>query len=214
MNTFSRRVFDNIVPLSIAEKLPEAFAEWSFTDQVRDHEAPTADCQLCDQEHVRYHYQIRNGFTGNTLWVGSQCILRFNLSVFESGRRLSPDQARKKLNNLEQVMRFEACIRALERLAEAEDNDILAKALAYYRKNQYLTPKFAFVVLWRLDRHQIDHSPSFFKINLKLARNQDALRAMPLTHVHMIWPALSSAQREIAKRLGHREPDRPAASGG
>lgn len=206
MSTYPQRVRDNILPLSIGGTLPEAFEEWSFTEQTEDHEQPIETCQLCEQEALRYHFEIKNSLTKNTLWVGSQCILKFGLSVFESGRRLSESDAKKKLERLMQQMRLESCIRALENLAVAEKNEILANALEYYKKNKYLSPKLAFVVLWRLHRNKIDHSPTFFKINLKRGRYQQDLQNMKLSQVHTIWPALSSSQRDMAIRMGHHAP--------
>ncbi len=207
MSTYPQRVRDNILPLSVGSTLPEAFEEWSFTERTEDHEQPIETCQLCEQEALRYHFEIRNSLTNKILWVGSQCILKFGLSVFESGRRLSESDTKKKLERLMQQMRLESCMRALEKLAIAEKNKILSNALLYYRKNKYLSPKFAFVVLWRLRSNKIDHSPSFFKINLKRDKYQNELRGMSLGHVHTIWPALSSSQRDMAIRMGHSAPN-------
>jgi hypothetical protein len=207
LRSYPQRVRRNILPLSVAESLPEAFEEWTFTDEIEDHEEPIETCQLCEQEQLRYHFKIRNALTAKVLWVGSQCILRFGLSVFEDGLKLSEKQAKKKLERLTQQMRLESCIKALERLAEAEENDILNSALAYYDENKYLTPKQAFVVLWRLRENNIDHSPSFFKISLKRERYRDDLRDMKTSRVHIIWPALSSTQRRLAEELGHTAPD-------
>lgn len=206
MRTYPQRVRDNILPLSVGSTLPEAFEEWSFTDNTVDHEEPIETCQLCDQEELRYQFEIKNALTHKCLWVGSQCILKFNLSVFEDGRRLSPSDSKKKLDRLMQQMRLQSCINALQKLASSEDNQILSNALAYYVKNKYLTPKYAFVVLWRLQRHRIDHSPSFFKVNLAKNKYKDDLREMLESRVHVIWPALSSAQRKLAVELGHSAP--------
>lgn len=206
MSTYPQRVRDNILPLSVGSTLPEAFEEWSFTERTEDHEQPIETCQLCEQEDLRYHFEIRNSLTKKTLWVGSQCILKFGLSVFESGLRLSEGDAKKKLDRLMQKMRLESCIRALEKLATAEKSEILSNALEYYKKNKYLSPKFAFVVLWRLQSNKVDHSPSFFKVNLKRGKYQRDLQDMKLSHVHVIWPALSSSQRDMAIRMGHSAP--------
>lgn len=205
-HSYTQRVRDNIIPLSVGETLPKAFEEWSFRDIILDHEYPTETCELCDQESLRYHFQIRNALTGCTLWVGSHCILKFGLSVFDGDRRLSASETQKKLDRLTHQMRGESCVKALERLATAEINPILNNALKYFRLNKNLSPKFAFVVLWRLQSNQIDHSPSFFKINLKRGKYQQDLQSMKLGHVHMIWPALSSSQRAMAIRFGHRSP--------
>lgn len=206
MRSYPQRVRDNILPLSVGSTLPEAFEEWSFTERTEDHEEPVETCQLCEQEDLRYHFEIRNALTGKTLWVGSQCILKFGLSVFESGQRLSPAGAKKKLDRLMQQMRLESCIKALERLSAAEDNNILRNALAYYQKNKYLTPKFAFVVMWRLQKNRIDHSPSFFKVSLKKSKYKEDLRGMPTSQIHAIWKALTSSQRRMAIAMGHSPP--------
>lgn len=207
VNTYPQRVRDNILPLSVGSTLPEAFEEWSFTEQIKDHGQSIETCQLCEQEDLRYHFEIRNTLTEKTLWVGSHCILKFGLSVFESGLRLSESDAKKKLERLVRQMRLESCVHALEKLALTERNQMFANALKYYKKNKNLSPKFAFVVLWRLRSNKIDHSPSFFKVNLKREKYKQDLRAMDLSHVHAIWSALSSSQRDMAMRMGHSAPN-------
>jgi hypothetical protein len=171
-------VRDNILPLSVGDTLPKAFEEWSFTERTIDHEAATETCQLCEHEELRYHFEIKNAITHKTLWVGSQCILKFGLSVFEDGRTLSPTEAKQKLQRLTEKMRLDSCIKALEKLSVSEDNEILKNALAYYKKNKYLTPRYAFVVLWRLQMHKIEHSPTFFKISLKKNKYKTDLQVM------------------------------------
>lgn len=212
MRTYPQRVWNNIVPLSVGSTLPQAFEEWSFTESTEDHEEPIETCQLCEQEQLRYHFEIRNALNGNTLWVGSKCILQFGLSVFDAGVRLTPQAAKKKLDRLMQQMRLESCLRALEKLAKTENNEILTNALDYYRRNKHLTPKFAFVVFWRLRKHGIDHSPSFFKIALRRDRHKEDLRQTPIDRVHTLWPALSTSQRKLAMSMGHVPPP-PRANG-
>lgn len=132
--------------------------------------------------------------------------MRFGLSVFEDGQLLSPEDSQRKINRLIDQMRQDACIRALEQLAESEGNQILANALVYFKKNKYLSPKQAFVVLWRLNRNRIDHNPSFFKVDLKHKRFKEQLEKMELSRVHVIWPASTTSQRALALRCGHVAP--------
>lgn len=112
MNDYPKRVWDNIIPLSVGDTLPKAFEEWSFTEVIRDHEHPTETCELCDQESLRYQFEIRNALTASILWVGSQCILRFGVSVFEAGQRLSASDTKKKLERLTEKMRGESGVLA------------------------------------------------------------------------------------------------------
>lgn len=205
-SSYPLRVRENILPLSVAGTLPEAFKEWFFTERTHDHEKAEAVCELCDKEEIRYHFQIENQYTHHRLWVGSHCILKFGLSVYDDGAVLSASDAKKKLDKLTKKMQLASCIKALELLASAENNEILKKALEFYKFNKYLTPKFAFVVFWRLDKNGIDYRPSFFKISLKRQKYQDDLRDMPKSRVHIFWKALSPSQRKLAISLGHSAP--------
>ena len=207
MNTYPQRVTENILPLSVAGTLPEAFKEWYFTENIEDLEIAEEDCELCGQEQLRYHFEIKNRHTKHRLWVGSSCILKFRVQVFDNGVLLDQRESTKKLEDLKHKMRFDSCIKALKQLAESEDNNILSKALDFYLKNKYLTPKFAFVVFWRLNSNNIDHSPSFFKVSLKKDKYKTDLSQMPLERVHIIWPALSSSQKKLAASYGHTQPN-------
>lgn len=206
MTTYPQRIANNILPLSLAGKLPEAFKEWYFTENVEDHEIAEEDCELCEQEQLRYHFEIKNRHTDHRLWVGSSCILKFQVQVFDNGALLDAKGSAKKLEDLKKMMRLESCIKALKKLAESENKEILSSALNFYLQNKYLTPKFAFVVFWRLNSNKIDHSPSFFKVSLNKDKYKTDLAQMPLDRVHMIWPALSISQRKLAISYGHSAP--------
>ena len=206
VSTYPQRVADNILPVSIAGTLPDAFTEWYFTEHTIDHEIAKEDCELCNHEELRYHFEIKNRHTNHALMVGSSCILKFQLQVFDNGVLLDETDAQRKLEALKKKMRLESCINALFKAADKENNEILHNALSFYRKSKYLTPKFAFVVLWRLQANKIDHSPSFFKINLSKDKYKRDLRTMKKSRVRLIWPALSSSQRKIAERYGHEAP--------
>ena len=139
--------------------------------------------------------------------VGSHCILKFQVSVFDNGQLLDDAGAKKKLNQLKQKMHVESCIRALQTLAEKEDNPILSGALDYYKSNGYLTPKYAYVVFWRLESNNIEHAKSFFKVSLRNDWLKKSLKDMPQKRVLKIWPALTSSQKKLAERLGHPPPN-------
>lgn len=206
MSGYTQRVRDSILPLSVAGTLPEAFAEWAFTDNTVDHEAPTETCELCGQQDLRYHFEIENRLTAGALWVGSHCILQFGVAVMEDGQQLSPDEAKRRLAKLTQKMQLESCVKALERLSASEENSVIAGALDYYRRNKKLTPKQAAVVFWKLQKFRIDHHPSFFQVELRRDRHISDLEQMLTRRVHRFWGALSPAQRKKAISLGHPPP--------
>jgi hypothetical protein len=86
--------------------------------KTRDHEEPVEHCGLCGKDGLRYDFEIENVPTGKTLWVGSHCILEFDVSVFEEGQKLTSAEAKKKLERLTEKMRLDSCIAALEKLAK------------------------------------------------------------------------------------------------
>lgn len=207
-STYRQRVRQNILPLSKARTLPQAFTEWHFTEDVRDHEEPSATCELCDKRGLRYHFHIQNDYTHCGLWVGSTCILRFDIAVLEGGVRLNRAGAQRKLDGLKRKKRYYSCIKALKRVAEKESNNsILSNALFYYDQHKHLTPKFAACVFWRLRHYKIDYNPKYFKVRLKEERDKQAMCQMPSNRVNMFWSALSPSQRRIAARLGHSGPN-------
>jgi hypothetical protein len=204
---YLNRVEANILPLSELQTLPEAFEEWSFTGEVVDHEDTDHECELCDNQGLRYHFMIGNSETGAGLWIGSSCILRFDIAVYgDDGARLSPQAAERKLTRLIAEMRHAACLKSLAALAAHEGNDILKGALAYLERNGHLTPKQAWVVLSNLKQRGIAHSPEFFKIKLRTDRCRRDLRDMEPGRVHTLWPALSASQRKTAIAMGHTAP--------
>jgi hypothetical protein len=73
----------NLLPYSLAPLLADALREWAYTGQSNDYGQPEETCQLCDQEDLRYHFEIGNAQTGHHLWVGSKCIQRFEIAGFD-----------------------------------------------------------------------------------------------------------------------------------
>jgi len=196
----------NILPLSLADNLPEAFKEWSFTEIVYDHVTPKADCELCNRERLRYHFEIKNDFTGEKLWVGSSCILRFGLSVYDDGEVLSNKKAKQKLDALTRKMQLDSCIKSLEILVQKENDQILWNALEYYKREKKLTPKYAAVVFWRMQENKVDYQAGFFKIALRKHQHKCDLKQLKTYQVHGFWKALTSPQRKIAQAMGHPPP--------
>ena len=207
-NQYPQRVKERIIPLSVSSDIRQAINEWRFTDRVHDNGYAEEVCEFCGQESIRYQYEIENTNNLNRIWVGSSCILKFDVPVIFNGRRLDPTAAKTRLDNLAYEMRRQACITALEQLAASEASPALGSALKQYKQRRTLTPKQIALILWRLQHNKIDHHSSFFTVDLTKQRYKDDLKAMATWKVHQIWPALTSSQRKIAERLGHPPPSR------
>lgn len=210
MDRHIARVAANILAKSRARTVPAALTEWAWTGSTEDHERPSEQCELCDQESLRYHFEIKNDLTGHVLQVGSKCILQWQVGVIEHGVRLGGTAAKKKLNDAVKRMQREACIKALASAIVGEGNptakDILESALAAYRNGKALTPNQVKVVFWRLDAPGIEYHPSFFKVDLKKVVRMEALRKMGDVPRSKVWKALSSAQKKAAIAAGIAPP--------
>ena len=206
MEQYAQRVRANILPKSVAQTLPAAFREWHWTGDTEDYGHPTEICELCEQESLRYHFQIKNDQTKGVLQVGSQCILRFDVAVYENGRRLSLNEAKTKLNATLRGMQHAACVRALRDVLAREPNAILESALARYEAHDALTPKQINVVFWRLGVNHIEFNPSFFKVDLSKTKLKVDLMTMRDYERARVWQAMTSSQRSAAIRFGAPPP--------
>jgi hypothetical protein len=189
------------------QALPAAFEEWKFTGDVLDHEDSFHDCELCYQQGLRYHFRIQNAETLHQLWIGSQCILKFNIAVFdERGQRMAPAEAKRKLDGLIDGMQHAACLKSLAAVAEAENNGSLWQALWAYKNKGELPADAAWQVLWTLQRRGIKHEASFFKVALREGRHKRSFRMLSKDQVHTIWSALTPSQRKAAMKWGYTPP--------
>lgn len=189
---------NKILSLSIGVAFEDAIKEWQFADYVVDHgRHANEQCQLCNHSGVRYHYLIKNKLNSNFLYVGSDCILIFNLDVVEDGVKLDNSSAKIKLHLFEQEAKHRYCIKMLKKLACIEKNDILLNAVLFYKTNNYLTPKMAFVILWRLQKNDVDYIPSMFKISIKTKKCKEDLLAMNFSRIKLISESLSASQKQL-----------------
>ncbi|SFN51774.1 hypothetical protein SAMN05421738_1144 [Algoriella xinjiangensis] len=83
MNRWSEIAKKNILTLSKNKNnFNLALKEWTFSGNIYDHKVAEEICELCENENLRYHFEIYNGL-GNRLLVGSSCINRFDITVFD-----------------------------------------------------------------------------------------------------------------------------------
>ena len=61
-----------------------AAKEWEFSGKVIDHEVVDMRCELCAGENLRYHFEIKNKVNNNELMVGSTCITKFDITVWDN----------------------------------------------------------------------------------------------------------------------------------
>ena len=78
---------------------------WVFTEAARDRGTARGCCGLCGRCNLRFQFQVRHRISGDEMWVGSRCILKFDLSVMQGQTRLTPPEARRKLARITRALR-------------------------------------------------------------------------------------------------------------
>lgn len=169
-------------------------SNYVFTGHVIDLQETQGICGLCGQKHLRYQFEIKDR-EGVALYVGSSCILKFKVKVLKDGRELLHDEAKKELHRIKEMRRLSDCLIALKKVAVADNNQILFNALRYYKNHKCLTPRFAFVVFWKLREHKIEFCDSFFKVTLAKKKDQDAIKEMEESRIAYFWKSLKSSQK-------------------
>lgn len=96
-NSFSQKFEQTILEISQeSQQIDLAIKEWRFSGAFQDHGAPTARCELCGNTGLRYHFRVFNQKTGEALWVGSQCILNFDITGFDPNKTSRRSQKEKQ----------------------------------------------------------------------------------------------------------------------
>jgi len=206
--SWASRAAANIFPLSREkDDLALALHEWRYTGDYNDLEAPIETCKLCDHPDIRYQFEIQNLHTAETLLVGSECINRFNIAATdEEGRTLDADGTRKKLakdrRKLVDDARRRRLVKALVALAHADKEFNIHSFIDYLQKRDAFTPYQVTTLMWRFEKHGIDHNPKDFKITIKRGREKAQLVKMSDWQLRRLLPCLSTGQRDYLHREG------------
>ncbi|MDN4617627.1 hypothetical protein QCD85_05925 [Paenibacillus sp. PsM32] len=199
MNLYMQRVSASIFPKSIEKyNIKKALEEWYHTDQMIDMETPDKVCELCGQQHLRYQFEIANKLNQNSLWIGSECIIRFHITVQDQyGVTLSQDDANKKIKTNKAKLiadaKVKSVIYSLIALASVDDEFKIESFEKYYKENKKFTPKQAAILVWRFKRYKIAYIPSHFKITMRGRYKQDLLN-LEDWQLKNVRPLLSAAQ--------------------
>lgn len=193
------RIAPNIVPLSVSEDVYKALTEWEATGLVVDHEAPDEVCKLCDNTGLRYHFKIENSHTGNTLMVGSQCILRFNVKV----RGATKATAKRTLGKWVARAQRDTTLKTFSKVRDTETDAgfqaALVGAVSYYNSNGVLTPNHLALVRWRAKQNGIDLSMTAVKVSFKKKAHKQQALDMDTWRLKTIWDALSPSQKRTLR---------------
>lgn len=207
MARWRNKSIENLLQFSI-EKTDHVVAakEWSFSGNVIDHCIANQTCQLCEGENLRYHFEIKNKYKDIVLLVGSSCIKKFDISVFDNdGNELFGVQKdsflKKKIQEKKKEILLEQLRSLWSKSPPAEKEEIEIYVSNYNRKNGFSPEEINFLFS-KMDKHQIKYTDVLYKVSLRSQFELLSLANMPETEQKKILPCLSVSQK---KRLSKRK---------
>lgn len=199
------KVKKNILPISQEKQnVKVALDEWEYHGVFYDLEEPVEICELCDHQGIRYQFEILNVFNGNTLLIGSECILKFKIKVLdEYGKLLDHAEAKRKVNRdknkLIATAKKRSVINAMLLIVSMDDKFNINNFIKYYEDRGAFTPKQLSTIFWRLKEYKINFNKSYFKITIKRKKEKEQLLNMKDWQLADIWPCLTNSQKNIIK---------------
>lgn len=197
------RVKMNVLPVSNEKyNIRKALDEWVYEGSMYDVEVADEICELCDQPNIRYQFEIVNVLNNNSLLIGSECITRFNISVIDqSGKKLSFEEAKKKVtkdrSRLVTEAKEKSVLNTLVALAAKDHKFNIENFIEYFKERKAFTPNQLALLIWRLERANIDFKKSHFKLTIKRNREKDQLLKLEDYKLSRIWDCLSNSQKQF-----------------
>lgn len=201
--SWMERVKKNIFPVSNEKyNIRKALDEWIYEGNMFDVEVADEICELCDQPHIRYQFEIVNTQNDNSLLIGSECITRFRISVIdEAGKKLSYDAAKKKVSKdrsrLVTESKEKSVLNALVKLATIDNEFAIEDFIQYFKERKAFTPKQLTFLVWRLEKVKIEFNKSHFKLTIKKNREKEQLLNLEDWKLKQIWDCLSNSQKQF-----------------
>jgi hypothetical protein len=176
-----------------------ALKEWYYTGYLEDLLDQRETCQLCAQPNLRYHFEIRNRVTGSILWVGSSCIEKFEITVYdESGHELIGDERTKLLESDRKKKQTEMALEPLRRLWQKEgvEHETIKNYVDAFKKRNGFVPQHLLWLFREMKRQNISYVPELYKVTLRSEADRDSLYKMSDDERGVIWFSLSIQQQK------------------
>lgn len=209
MDRYLARVWDNIRPFSSeTNDVTVALKEWEYTGNMERREEASEVCRLCDHENLRDLFEIKNKFTSHILQVGSKCIEKFSLPVFDSetgntvtGAEAAPILQRDRRKVLARAKK-EAVVSALEALAKKDPRfePKLKSFLQTHERDGAFSPSQLSLLIWRFEEASLS-IPASLSMTFKSNADKKQIREMEDWKLARLLPFMSADQAHRAQAL-------------
>jgi hypothetical protein len=195
----------NLLPLSTEkENFAIAIKEWFYTDELIEYEEPEEICELCEKDGLKYHFKIKNEL-GNTLWVGSKCIEKFGITIYdENGIEITENkeaylvnQAKKK--HVKDTLSKLNNIYTLGKIQGHSFKELDSYCITNYNVEGKFNAKMINYLFQRFENEKIRFRCNCFKIDLRADESKKLLLNLKMVQYNRIKGALSVSQRKYYK---------------
>jgi len=199
MSYWSEASKENLLSLSQEQtNFQVVLREWEHTGVVIDHAYPIESCQLCQHPNLRYHFEIINRATNNSLQVGSSCIEKFDITVYDNeGNELQGEDKSKQLKDEIRAKQEEMMLEPLRKLWEIneDERDEIEWCVSEFKQRGGFSPENLIYLFQQMNNNAIDYLPHIYKVVLRSNKDKDDLFSLSETDKNMIWAALSISQK-------------------
>lgn len=189
----------------------EFFRQWAYTGNFRDHGKPLAVCEMCGNSRLRYHYLVAHRTTGEAIWVGSQCVLNFELGEDAQKHRQKIQRDARQAHH-EQIHQdrvqslIEQLQAAYQKAGQSEQRKIRWMVGKFQRRGAF-PPRDAAWLLQVLLVCGVQPEVENFPISLRTKREKAELRGLSVTEKKLVSACLTEEQIQLCAQLGIRLAD-------
>jgi hypothetical protein len=194
-----RKIENSILKVSQEDKeIEKARREWRFTGSFKDHQKPCTSCELCGNTGLRYHFRIVNQYTGEALWVGSQCILQFDLSQSQRSYRAKSDSDKRRQIQAEiqtaQITRLLYPIQQLYEQVGKSDRRKIHWAVGKFQRRSGFSPKDLAWLLQAMQMLNIPYPADGYTLTLRSRQDRQEYTQLSISARRLIDPYLNHEQ--------------------
>lgn len=189
-----------------AQSLEDFFSHWQFRHRFKDHGKPVAVCDLCGNTGLRYHYLVARADTGEALWVGSECILHFDVhsrqvqahkhgAVRRDGSQNDEQIQEKTLGIIQQLQKV------YMRASKSEKRRIRWVVGKFQHRGGFCPADLAWLFqVMAICGVRVE--PSLYPLTLRTLQDKEEMKQLPVNVRRLIVPVLTEEQIQLCQSLG------------
>ena len=184
---------------------PSFCSQWTHTGQFRDYGSPQAVCQLCGNTGLRYHFLIAHKETGEALWVGSQCVLNFDLSAeaVEQQKAKAKQQALVE-TQYQQLMAILQEVQQVYILLKQGDQRKIRWIVGKFQQRGSFSPADLAWLFQGMAMCGCVPDFSLYSLALSAKRDRSEILQLGISGLRLIAPSLTDEQRKKCREWGVR----------